>query len=146
MTKTFEQGRVVTGFRQNLADADRRSLAGGLDEYRQAERLFQFLESGCRVLIDRHRACSRNTGLVEQPLGDIFVERIGGTENAAADKRDARNFGQPLNGTILAMQAMQHRKQDVDLRQLVCRSTFGKCKKTTLAAGDQGKLGAVFRL
>ena len=55
--------------------------------------------------------------LVEQPLGDVLVDGRGRTEDTAAGERDAGDLGQPLHGPVLAMRAVQHRKQDIDGRQ-----------------------------
>ena len=138
----FGERCLVTLFVGDLANADGGALAGRLDEDRKPERTLDLGEGGRGPGQDRDGSRDRQAGGVQQPLGDILVESSGGAQNAAAGKRHARHLRQPLRGTVLAMETVQDRKQDVDCGEFAGRSIGRNGQHPSMSARHQTELRA----
>ena len=145
MAKAFRQSFVVVGAVAHLAHADRGSLPSRLDEDGKAQGGLDVGEGGRRAVAERHRAGGGNARLVEQPLGDVLVERVGRAGDPASGEWNAGHLGQPLHRPVLAVKAVQDRKDDVDLRHFIRRSVGRKRKKASVSAGQEAQLRAARR-
>lgn len=91
---------------------------------------------------DGHGFCGGQARFIEQALGNILVECIGGTWNTTTCQRYSRNLSQALHRTIFPMKAMQNRKYDIYFVRLVWSAGIRNHDGTPTAARNKAKLCA----
>ena len=126
--------------RRNLADADGGSLPRRLDEDRQSELALRDRRrpADCAWWMVTDRAVGSPASLSSR-LAMSLSSAVRRTEDAAAGKRHAGDFGEPLHRAVLAMQAMQDRKEDIDLRQFVGCATQPESRSSVRARPARGR-------
>ena len=109
----------------DLADAEGRAGPRGLHEQRPAVlrgEVGHLAAGGARVLLPLARPDHRVRADLQPEGGEdalhvLLVHADGGREHARADVGDTGEFEQALQGAVLAVGAVQHREDDVDLAE-----------------------------
>ena len=95
-----------------LRDPDARPEPGRLDEDRKSKGIARFVaESKGDVFRDRNPVVSQHR------LEDVLVHAERRGEHARADVGDTGELEQALHGAVLAERAVQHREDDIDVRE-----------------------------
>jgi hypothetical protein len=77
---------------------------------------------GGRLFCKCNSARHGNSGVAQDALGDVLVHANGGAQHTRAHKRHVGQLQQPLDRAVLAISAVEHWKNDVELRQSALRA------------------------
>lgn len=108
--------QLLTGL--GLADADRGTQVGGLDEDRQTQLFLDAGGDGFRLFLpvlaqEDQEGHLRNTGRLPDRLHQSFVHTHRRTGHAGAHVGDVGHFQQTLQGAVFAVSSVDDREDDV---------------------------------